>query len=182
MHLSLKKGAHVALSSAAYRKFGASRSFFARCGIPRSSTGNLVGLSLGEPVTSFLSHKTAPISTGRWKTRPRHVSNRLLPRQRSSPYQQPSPFCHPDRSEPGFPVTQRETKPRMRLSPPGACRLRSQARSPAGSLPSHVVAGQAMKLVIDDGGQHFERTPVATAPGVGEGADVAHCGKLGCAL
>jgi hypothetical protein len=25
-------------------------------------------------------------------------------------------FCHPDRSEPGFPATQRETKPRMRLS------------------------------------------------------------------
>jgi hypothetical protein len=31
-------------------------------------------------------------------------------------FQQPSPFCHPDRSEPGFPATQRETKARMRLS------------------------------------------------------------------
>jgi hypothetical protein len=32
--LSLKRGAHTVLSRAAYRKFGASRSFFARCGIP----------------------------------------------------------------------------------------------------------------------------------------------------
>ena len=31
-------------------------------------------------------------------------------------FQQPSPICHPDRSEPGFPATQHETKPRMRLS------------------------------------------------------------------
>jgi hypothetical protein len=35
MRLSLKKGAHAVLSRAAYRKFGASRSFFARCGIPQ---------------------------------------------------------------------------------------------------------------------------------------------------
>ena len=35
MRLSLKKGAHAVLSKAAYRKFGASRSFFARCGIPQ---------------------------------------------------------------------------------------------------------------------------------------------------
>src|SRR5258708_33267302 len=35
MRLSLKKGAHAVMSRAAYRKFGASRSFFARCGIPR---------------------------------------------------------------------------------------------------------------------------------------------------
>jgi triphosphoribosyl-dephospho-CoA synthase len=33
-----KKGAHADLSRAAYRKFGVSRSFFARCGIPRTST------------------------------------------------------------------------------------------------------------------------------------------------
>jgi hypothetical protein len=31
------------------------------------------------------------------------------------PYHNPL-LCHPDRSEPGFPATQRETKPRMRLS------------------------------------------------------------------
>jgi hypothetical protein len=35
MRPSLKKGAHAVLSRAAYRKFGVSRSFFARCGIPR---------------------------------------------------------------------------------------------------------------------------------------------------
>jgi hypothetical protein len=34
MRLSLKRGAHEVLSRAAYRKFGASRSFFARGGIP----------------------------------------------------------------------------------------------------------------------------------------------------
>ena len=34
MRLSLKKGAYAVMSRAAYRKFGASRSFFARCGIP----------------------------------------------------------------------------------------------------------------------------------------------------
>jgi hypothetical protein len=37
MRLSLMKGAHAVLSRAAYRKFGASRSFFARCGIPQAS-------------------------------------------------------------------------------------------------------------------------------------------------
>jgi hypothetical protein len=36
MRLSLKRGAHAVLSRAAYRKFGASRSFFARCGIPQA--------------------------------------------------------------------------------------------------------------------------------------------------
>ena len=41
MRLSLKKGAHAVLSRAAYRKFGASRSFFARCGIPQVSPSNL---------------------------------------------------------------------------------------------------------------------------------------------
>jgi hypothetical protein len=35
MRLSLKRAAHAVLSRAAYRKFGASRSFFARCGIPQ---------------------------------------------------------------------------------------------------------------------------------------------------
>jgi hypothetical protein len=35
LRLSLKKGAHAVLSRAAYRKFGVSRSFFARCGRPR---------------------------------------------------------------------------------------------------------------------------------------------------
>src|SRR5580658_3645864 len=41
MRLSLKKGAHAVLSRAAYRKFGASRSFFARCGIPPPSPSSL---------------------------------------------------------------------------------------------------------------------------------------------
>jgi hypothetical protein len=41
MRLSLKRGAHAVLSRAAYRKFGASRSFFARCGIPRPSPSSL---------------------------------------------------------------------------------------------------------------------------------------------
>jgi hypothetical protein len=36
MRLSLKRGAHAVLARAAYRKFGASRSFFARCGIPQA--------------------------------------------------------------------------------------------------------------------------------------------------
>jgi hypothetical protein len=41
MRLSLMKGAHAVLSRAAYRKFGASRSFFARCGIPQASPSSL---------------------------------------------------------------------------------------------------------------------------------------------
>jgi hypothetical protein len=41
MRPSLKKGAHVVLSRAVYRKFGASRSFFARCGIPLHSPSSL---------------------------------------------------------------------------------------------------------------------------------------------
>jgi hypothetical protein len=36
----LKKGAHAGVSGAAYRKFGASRSFFARCGIPQPPAPN----------------------------------------------------------------------------------------------------------------------------------------------
>ena len=43
MRLSLKKGAHAVLSRAADRKFGASRSFFARCGIPLASPSSLPG-------------------------------------------------------------------------------------------------------------------------------------------
>ena len=42
MRLSLKKGAHAVLSRAAYRKFGASRSFFARCGMPQTSPSSLL--------------------------------------------------------------------------------------------------------------------------------------------
>jgi hypothetical protein len=42
MRLSLVKGAHAILSRAAYRKFGASRSFFARCGIPQTSPSSLL--------------------------------------------------------------------------------------------------------------------------------------------
>jgi hypothetical protein len=41
MRLSLKRAAHEVLSRAAYRKFGASRSFFARCGIPQASPSSL---------------------------------------------------------------------------------------------------------------------------------------------
>ena len=40
MRPSLTKGAHAVLSRAACRKFGVSRSFFARCGIPQSQTSN----------------------------------------------------------------------------------------------------------------------------------------------
>jgi hypothetical protein len=42
MRPSSKKGAHAVLSRAAYRKFGASRSFFARCGIPQGHPSNLL--------------------------------------------------------------------------------------------------------------------------------------------
>jgi hypothetical protein len=42
MRLSLKKGAHAVLSRATYRKFGVSRSFFARCGIPQVSPSSLL--------------------------------------------------------------------------------------------------------------------------------------------
>jgi hypothetical protein len=42
MRLSLKRAAHAVLSRVAYRKFGASRSFFARCGIPQVSPSSLV--------------------------------------------------------------------------------------------------------------------------------------------
>src|SRR5579863_286554 len=42
MRLSSMKGAHADLSSAACRKCGASRSFFARCGIPPLSPANFM--------------------------------------------------------------------------------------------------------------------------------------------
>ena len=42
MRLSLKRGAHAVLSRAAYRKFGASRSSFARCGILQASPSSLL--------------------------------------------------------------------------------------------------------------------------------------------
>ena len=41
LRLSLMKGAHAVLSKAAYREFGASRSFFARCGIPEAYPSSL---------------------------------------------------------------------------------------------------------------------------------------------
>jgi hypothetical protein len=41
MRPSLKKGARAVVSRVAYRKFGASRSFFARCGIPQLSPSSL---------------------------------------------------------------------------------------------------------------------------------------------
>src|SRR5580700_1029685 len=43
MRLSLKRGAHAVLSRAAYRKFGAFRSFFARCGMPQLCPSNSEG-------------------------------------------------------------------------------------------------------------------------------------------
>jgi hypothetical protein len=55
LRLSLKKGAHAVLSRAAYRKFGVSRSFFARCGIPRVSPASLLRLSLGAPPSPLSS-------------------------------------------------------------------------------------------------------------------------------
>ncbi len=42
LRLSLKRAAHAILSRAAYRKFGASCSFFARCGIPQASPSSLL--------------------------------------------------------------------------------------------------------------------------------------------
>jgi hypothetical protein len=47
---------------------------------------------------------------------PTVTSNRPFIQQPPFRYKYPLLFCHPDRSEPGFPATQRETKPRMRLS------------------------------------------------------------------
>ena len=44
----------------------------------------------------------------------------------------------------------------------------------AGALASHVAARQAVELVINDGGQPFERVPVAVAPGAEERADLTH--------
>ena len=60
MRLSLKKSAHADLSRAAYRKFGASRSFFARCGIPQASPRACFGfhrstrVPQGSPKPTFL--------------------------------------------------------------------------------------------------------------------------------
>jgi hypothetical protein len=59
MRLSLKRAAHAVLSRAAYRKFGATRSFFARCGIPRLFAPDLLRhndfSSVPQP-TAFDSH------------------------------------------------------------------------------------------------------------------------------
>jgi hypothetical protein len=54
LRLSLKKGAHAVLSRAAYRKFGASRSFFARCGIPQASPQPCCGRHKNK---AFLGHQ-----------------------------------------------------------------------------------------------------------------------------
>jgi hypothetical protein len=64
MRLSLKKGAHAVLSRAAYRKFGASRSFFARCGIPQVYPSSLsqADRSTRVPLASDVGGK-------RWATR-----------------------------------------------------------------------------------------------------------------
>ena len=91
MRLSLKKGAHAALSSAAYRKFGASRSFFARCGIPRLSTFSLIdqkpsGLSTGRR----LSRQPVPQSLDPVM---RHLDMPLLPQQHLSQRQRKILTC-----------------------------------------------------------------------------------------
>jgi len=61
MRLSLKKGAFAALSRAAYRKFGASRSFFARCGMPRVFLQDFPGRknSWSRAVVFHISRKTS---------------------------------------------------------------------------------------------------------------------------
>jgi hypothetical protein len=74
-----KKGAHAVLSSAAYRKFGASRSFVARCGIPRLSTFSLIdqkAFRLDTPVS--LSRQPVPQSLDPVM---RHQNMPLLPQQ-----------------------------------------------------------------------------------------------------
>jgi len=58
--LSLKEGAHVVLARAAYRKFGASRWFFARCGIPQHFPS-----SCGAPTTLYGCPGFAPAFLGR---------------------------------------------------------------------------------------------------------------------
>jgi hypothetical protein len=59
MRLSLKKGAHAVLSRAAYRKFGASCSFFARCGIPRTLPSSLPRVPKNPPGTPDLHRSSS---------------------------------------------------------------------------------------------------------------------------
>ena len=55
---------------------------------------------VGEPVTSFRTKTGVAEGAGgcRRKGVPAALNNRLLPRQKSSPLGQPSPFCHPERT------------------------------------------------------------------------------------
>src|SRR3984957_2754658 len=63
MRLSLKKGAHAVVSRAEYRKFRVSRSFFARCGIPRTSTVMSIGFGKScEEKTSLTLFPAAPLA------------------------------------------------------------------------------------------------------------------------
>src|SRR5271166_5625310 len=66
MRLSLMKGAHAVLSRAAYRKFGASRSFFARCGILQVSPSDL---SPADGSTRVPLVRPAYVGRKRWATR-----------------------------------------------------------------------------------------------------------------
>jgi hypothetical protein len=83
----------------------------------------------------FVYAKTVAIGrgSGRWKRR----QQLPCPLATVLSLQQPSPCCHPDRSEPGFPATQRETKPRMRLS------LKERRMKSANAVKAHRKSGVA---------------------------------------
>jgi hypothetical protein len=104
MRLSLKKGAHAVLSRAAYRKFGASRSFFARCGILQVSPFKPVPVS----TTPYGAIKVRPSVRGGGACGFHPVV--------SAPGHNRPLLCHLDRSVPGFPTSRCWRRPRVRLS------------------------------------------------------------------
>src|SRR5271163_3932997 len=92
MRLSLMKAAHATLDGAAFGNSGASRSFFARCGIPRTST--IFADSAADLHGSPWAPSILKIGT-QWK----HLQ-----------------LCHSDRSVTEFPATLAHPNPRVRLS------------------------------------------------------------------
>jgi hypothetical protein len=91
MRLSLKKGAHVVMSRAAYRKFGASRSFFARCGIPQAFPSSLLRspqLRTGAPCSH---QRTWAENDGRSPPKP-FVPNARSSQSSFTPAPEPSPL------------------------------------------------------------------------------------------
>jgi hypothetical protein len=133
MRLSLMKGAHAVLSRSAYRKFGAARSFFARCGIPQASPSSLLRTRQLRPGAPCSHQRTWAENDGRSPPQPYAPNSTVLSFRPQRSLMAGLRFSSQGISPPQFPhpsITRR-----LRLDPPAEKNSQSPAtRKPAESL------------------------------------------------